>query len=458
MRARKSEDARVANDRSRSSSGATDLKRTPSITVATGLNSHPIPKEVPNPNNLNGPVPRTPGGAARPRANPPQARDARVPRESVMDFAEFIRSTGPTGNNAPAPLRNVGGSVAAAKMAAANESRRASAASARPRLQAREAVTDSREDSSDLIDFIRRGPPSSGATNPRIPRTVAPFRTTMDSDQMSGAVGGRAVDASVPNIRYSQASTNVTESSFSSNTALLRNRPSYQSGNTFDDEDMMPKRKTRRVRDPYAIDFSDEEEDEDYGRPAAKPAAKEESLADFLRNYNPPPEPASPIPVEVPQNRPKKKASAPSLMSRFGRGGGSSSQTNGANGAASNGIDSRPLSSRNSSGRGYIPIQVNMPPGYDKYGPIDPASSRGPAARPPMPSSATTGRVPMKKFEPREPVSSSTRTSELADFFRNSEPPASAMGGPARGPYSPPMDDDAGVPKAFGRRKKSAYT
>jgi hypothetical protein len=458
-KSRRSEDARVANDRSRSSSSPTDVKRTPSLNhgsvpMLTGLNSHPVEIKLASPTvpaKLSGPVPRTPSiiGAARSRANAPQARDARVPRESVMDFAEFIRSTGPAGDNGPAPLRNLSGPVPAMKNSM--DSRRVSAMSNRPRLQAREAAVDSKEDNSDLIDFIRRGPPNSAVTTPRIPRTVAPFRTTMDSDQMSGAVGGRAVDANLPNIRYSQASTNVTDSSFNSQSALLRSKPSYQNSNNFDDEDMMPKRKSRRVRDPYAIDLSDEDE-EDYGRPP-KPVAKEESLADFLKNYSPPQDTSDSVAYAAPQKGPKKKASAPSLMGRFTRNTSSStqpSQPSAAYGARSNGADSRSLSSRNGGGRGYIPIQVNMPPGYDKYGPIDTGMSR-----PPMPTSVSTGRVQMKKFEPREAVSSSTRTSDLAEFLRNSEPPPQMSGA---GQQSPSMDDEGnGFSKVFGRRKKSAY-
>ncbi|CRK46226.1 hypothetical protein BN1723_019939, partial [Verticillium longisporum] len=110
----------------------------------------------------------------------------------MIDFADFIRSTGPTGENGPAPLRNGNGQVPSVKNSI--DSRRVSSNSNRPRLQARDAAVDSREDNSDLIDFIRRGPPSSH-NNPRIPRHVAPFRSTMDSDQMTGAIGGKAIDA-----------------------------------------------------------------------------------------------------------------------------------------------------------------------------------------------------------------------------------------------------------------------
>ena len=62
----------------------------------------------------------------------------------------------------------------------------------------------------------------------------------------------------------------------------------------------MPKRTQRRVRDPYAIDFSDEEDDEDlfndHPMPVKeKPKRQEESLMDFL-NSVPPPPPSNPQP------------------------------------------------------------------------------------------------------------------------------------------------------------------
>jgi hypothetical protein len=396
-------------------------------------------------------------GGNRTRIASYQARDARVPRESIAEFADFIRNTGPHGASAPAPVRTSTAPTPVAKDSY-DQASRASTASNRARLQAREAAIDSREDNSDLIDFIRRGPPGGG--NPRIPRTVAPFRTTMDSDQMSGAVGGKAIDANLPDIRYSQASTNNTaesmvapsmHSSINSQSALLKNKPSYQSG-TFDDDDMMPKRKTRRVKDPYAIDFSDEDDDLDpYGsnkRRPPKPAPKEESLADFLMNFEPPPA-AEPVPFDLSSSSRagiKKKSSTPSLMARFGRGGTSSSAASASSGSHATGANGANGANGATKSRGYIPIQVNMPPGYDKYGPIgdQPTGVPKPSA----------GRVQMKRFEPREPVPSAGRstTQDLADFLRNSGPP------PGMGPqHSPSADDDAGFPKVFGRRKKPAY-
>ncbi|KAF9882342.1 hypothetical protein CkaCkLH20_00378 [Colletotrichum karsti] len=440
-KSRRSEDARTAmsGERNRSVSGA-DIRRTMSVSRATGLNSHPVETKP------KGFVPRAPPSTTltRSRTNGPMARDARVPRDTAMnDFADFIRSTGPTADNGPAPLRNISGPPPV-PVKHSLDSRRISSSNNRPRLQARDAAVDNREDNSDLIDFIRRGPPS--ASNPRIPRTVAPFRTTMDSDQMSGAVGGKAVDASLPDIRYSQASTAVTDitmpsvqSSINSQSALIKNnRPS---GNAFDDDDMMPKRTRRRVRDPYAIDLSDEDE-EDYAQAVRPPPKKEESLADFLKNYSPPPEPAAPV---VPQSI-KRKASAPSLIGRFSR----KDSNAGLNSAKPPKVDSRSLNSRAGAAHGHVPIQVSGSSGQDKNGAVDATANR-----PAMHSSA--GRVPMKKFEPREAVSSTSRTGDLASFLRNADPPPQAPS--AR--FTPPPEQQqsgssSGFSKMFGRRKKSS--
>ncbi|KAL3953127.1 hypothetical protein ACCO45_013070 [Purpureocillium lilacinum] len=244
-----------------------------------------------------GPVSRSSPGLAGStvRVGSPKAREARVPRESTSDFAEFIKSTGPAGDRAP--VRKPSVPTPTSPVVNSMPARRVSTASTRARYQPREAAVDTRNDNSDLIDFIRQGPPIATSGH-RIPRHVAPFRSTMDSDQMSGAIGGKAVDATIPEIRYSQASTNVTDnsmpsmqSSVNSSSALLKNKVAPAPTSGFDDQGMMPQRKQRRVRDPYSIDFSDDDE-EDILTPKP-PVKKEESLAEFLRNYDPPPEPPS---------------------------------------------------------------------------------------------------------------------------------------------------------------------
>lgn len=459
-----------------------------------------------------------PSTSTKTRPNPPVARDAKLPRESLADFADFIRSSGPPGEasnsgmgnggnaftraatSTPSAVRTVGGPAPLPK--ASVESKRVSPSTSanRPRYQPREATVDYNDDNSDLIDFIRRGPPSA-VDNPRIPRTVAPFRTTMDSDQMSGAGGGRAVDArlrDMHDVRSSQASTNVTDysmpsvqSSINSQTGLLRGKAlpgqsqsqslgfSQYGGIDVNDDMPIPQRKTRRVRDPYAIDLSDEDEELDdmEGDSEATPKAErrevkkqpqEESLADFLRNYAPPPEPPTPIrPFSVTEqtdNRPKKKASAPSLMARFTRRESNASIPRPATSKTA-APSSRPNYPRQDASRAgsvsssrHIPIQVNMPPGVDRY---NPAGYSGPTSsttgsRPPVSFNNSTGggSVRMKKYEPREAVSVPVRTgtADLADFLRNSEPPP---GSTVQDPFPAVQSEQRNG--FFARRKKVGY-
>ncbi|CAN8105813.1 unnamed protein product [Discula destructiva] len=462
-----------------------EVKRSASVTRATGLRSHPI-------DMITEDKARPPVSMGNRRGPGPQARDARLPRESILEFADFIRATGPPGADT-APVQSnmgvrrnqsisyIGSAAPPATMAKTSLGRMAAAGGSisRARLQARDATVDA-SDNSDLIDFIRQGP-SSNSGNPRIPRNVAPFRTTMDSDQMQSAVGGRPQDApfpEAPDTRASQASkasTNFTElsapsiqSSVNSQSALLGRQPiSAQPSSSWDEADAMPVRKQRRVRDPYAIDFSDEEEDEDdefaYQPTATKRKAppKEESLMDFL-NSVPPPSSSEPVPFALPRTQtsptkaPKKKTSVPSLMARFRQNSNATPPPPPSYGTTRDAgrPSNRPFSSSkfstasSSSNKGYIPIQVNIPTGGDlfpSYG-----NTGSPAATMTHPSaSRASGRVPMKKFEPREAVTVPTRgTSELAEFLRSSEPPGASWS----------RDDDmpsAGGSRLFGRRKKS---
>uniref|UniRef100_A0A8H7KAQ4 Flo11 n=1 Tax=Bionectria ochroleuca TaxID=29856 RepID=A0A8H7KAQ4_BIOOC len=256
-----------------------------------------------------------------PRMPASLAREARVPGDSTADFAEFIKSTGPAGGDARAsPARGSNGVFPGQVAAAApfpvtsspsrgNEARRVSSASNRNRYQPREASVDGNGDNSDLIDFIRQGPPGPGGNN-RIPRHVAPFSSTATPDHTAIASGGRAGEHGITEVRHSQASTNATEnsgpsfhSSVNSNTALLKNNKPQPPPKMFDD-DGMPKRTRRRVRDPYAIDFSDEDDDLDELVTPKPPPKKEESLADFLRNYEPP---QSPWPHRSPKSCPRRR-------------------------------------------------------------------------------------------------------------------------------------------------------
>ncbi|KAI0472746.1 hypothetical protein GGR56DRAFT_667120 [Xylariaceae sp. FL0804] len=443
---RKSEEINTKpSDRSRSSS----IQRSISVSKSTGLSSHP-PTDLPPMAKMTSTAQHNyPPVSSRNRVGPaPQARDARVPRESIQDFAEFIRSTGPPSDGRVPPnranasnatiVRNVSGpTILPAKSSLEGGQ---SNHSARARLQARDATINASSESSELIDFIRRGPPNASGNNPRIPRNVAPFRNTMDSEQMqmTGAVGGKAVDAVIPNVRTSQTSTNMTESSapssLNSQSALLNkaSKQPYYSGNNFDDEDMMPKKTRRRIRDPYALDFSDDE-DELEMTPKPKPK-QEESLIDFLNNYPPPAEP-----VSQPIVMPKKKSSAPNLLQRL-RSAGNSNGASNTNRRGSASAENKAPAAHAGSGRAYTPIVI--PVGAENY-------STEYKAPPPLEPRVSANRVPMKKFEPREAASTNTRTSDLAQFLRDSEPPPSALASP------PPEDKSSGFARMFERRKKS---
>ncbi|KAL2141275.1 hypothetical protein VTI28DRAFT_2647 [Corynascus sepedonium] len=487
IKPRKSEEARRNGSRPRSSSVPRNDARSPaSAPRSSGSGSHSITDgQQPNRNftpsagKHGGVVPRSiPPVPSKPRAtNGPQARDARLARESIAEFAEFIRSTGPAGasaassNGPPRSRRERNqGSISNSSI----DTGRVSTTSNpnRPKLQPRGAAVDHKDDNSDLIDFIRRGPPS-GAGNPRIPRSVAPFRTTADSDQLSVAIGGRAVDAQLrdSDVAGSRASTHATDSSvppsvqssINSHSALLSRNKSmpFDAG----DGDMpMPKRKTRRVRDPYAIDLTDEElEDDDEFTPLPNKRAQtqEESLIDFLNNYAPPPEPTV-QPFNVSQSRntmqPKKKASASSLMARFTRRDSTQSSAIGSSVSASSKMaESRAISSRASAPKGgHIPIQVNIPETTNAYAHPVRTSSKAAAMMGDGPGASPVGRrVPMKKFEPREATSVSSRTtSDLADFLKQSGPPAGAGSMASQFPDPAERDDANGISKVFGRRKK----
>lgn len=243
-----------------------------------------------------------------------QPRDPKIEKPSTGDLADFAKSTGPED---PGQLPKAVARVPA-------QTRRAN--STATRFQARDPIVKGA--SSDLIDFIREGPPrANGDGTHRIPRTVAPFRTTMDSDELN------ALEPPQDLARRGSGSSNqdgsiVTKSTVNSRTGLIdsTNRKPLNSANTsnlassqvsknYAIEAAQPKRKQRRVRDPYAIDMgSDDEIDDGLGKP---PKYEEESLMDFLRNSSPPPESKQqPQPLILsanymaaqPQRTPKKPA------------------------------------------------------------------------------------------------------------------------------------------------------
>jgi len=197
----------------------------------------------------------------------------------------------------------------------------------------------------------------------------------------------------------------------------------------------MPKRKTRRVRDPYAIDISDEE-DEYEPIPSGRPKAiEEESLADFLRNVPPPKETSPPVLLVNPATL-KKKTSAQGLMSRFGR----------------NGIPTPTNNNTSSShtSNAYLTKKISSPsaPLKQTANGFEPLKPSGPVLAPQILSPQK--KVTMKSYQPREAAyAGRSKTNDLAAFLMSSEPPA-ALTQPKT---FVPSKEDKGFGRMFGRRK-----
>ena len=150
----------------------------------------------------------------------------------------------------------------------------------------------------------------------------------MDSAQFDAARDPErteTVDSSANGLGFAvnSAHDDSLQSSFSSSTALLRSTPekAHDYGSIPSTSGVLtPQRKQTRVRDPYAIDIDELDDDPDLGGLGlvVLGGKQEESLIDFLRNVPPPPQP--PTPPEDPKDKTvQKKNSSVSLMGRFGR-------------------------------------------------------------------------------------------------------------------------------------------
>jgi hypothetical protein len=251
--------------------------------------------------------------------------------ESMRDFADFIRSTGPSpGQEKPVqPFVNMSGNgVKSTNASNSSLGRKAStrqngargldSPSAKPRINMEpRSPAGLSSGNDDLIDFIRQGPPSASNGEPRIPRNVAPFRTTVDSDQFDQMLGGHNNIESAYGSTASTLESKQSTQTINSRTGLIpepkvvqpaySNTPQKLSGNMTSASPSEPviTRTRRRVKDPYAIDLSDEDDDDDdedddqltalphsshSPAPAAAPApaSRQESLMDFLNAADPP--------------------------------------------------------------------------------------------------------------------------------------------------------------------------
>jgi hypothetical protein len=364
------------------------------------------------------------------------AREPRIEQDSMRDLADFIRSTGPS----PGQEKNVQPFVAIS--GSGPKSTNASSSSLGRKLSTKQNGTRASEGMSakprmnmeprspaglstghdDLIDFIRQGPPSAPNGQPRIPRSVAPFRTTVDSDQFDTMLGGNTVESAYG----SAASTMDSTQTVNSRTGLIpepkvvqpaySNTPQQLSGNMTSNAEPNITRTRRRVKDPYAIDFSDEEDEEDEDQltalpppTKAAPAARQESLMDFLNGMDPPS-------TSKPQ---------PFMLSE---------ETIAAAKARANSSNST-LSSTQTATR-------NGPTAYGTISTTSVASDAPRAYKPRL-----QARAPAVSSDVR---SSKSATSDLADFLRTSGPPEPLAPSPTIG-----TKDDGKKSRKFWRSKKT---
>ncbi|KAF2110663.1 hypothetical protein BDV96DRAFT_527593 [Lophiotrema nucula] len=367
----------------------------------------------------------------------PLAREPRIQAESMRDFADFIRSTGPAPGSDDRPVqpfvslsepRSPNGSSSALSGLGRRASTKQSSIlksqsntslegpSAKPRIPMEpRSPAGQRSGNDDLIDFIRQGPPGQNNGQPRIPRSVAPFRTTVDSDQFDRMLDENGVESAFG----SQVSTVSKQSTHTSNsrTGLLAtpnvvqpaysNTPQKLSGSLSSPEPHI-QRTRRRVKDPYAIDSDDEDEDLLTALPksAGKPRQQEESLLDFLNSQEPPSN-SAPQPFLLDG---ATVAAAKARMSINQPPKASSNSTS---------STSTPTGSRNGTMPSRKPMANQLQPTI-----VSNVTSNAPRARGP-------------KLQARDPASSTPRngrsaTNDLADFLRTSGPPESAA--PAPGP------------------------
>jgi hypothetical protein len=388
----------------------------------------------------------------------PLARDPKIESESMRDFADFIRSTGPSpGQEKPIqPFVNISNngqksgnhstSSLGRKMSTSRQSGNANntpATRTRPNMEPRSPAGLS-TGNGDLIDFIRQGPPDANHKQPRIPKNIAPFRTTVDSDTFDTMLGGhggvesayesradRTTERNVAESAYGSASSTLeskdSTATINSRTGLIPSpsvvQPAYSggpgqlSGSMSGGGDAMEgiTKTRRRIKDPYAIDLSDEDEDEDddededqltalptptgnqperqLQQPAQRQAAppprqREESLMDFLNGMDPPGGASSAKPQ-------------PFLLSEETIAAAKARAAAGQNGSNSYNL----TASRNGNG----------------------------TAPPPFGSASSSSSTNKPRLQARAPAvadgrggmggGSRTATSDLADFLKNSGPP-----------------------------------
>ena len=413
-------------------------------------------KPTPVSNNVASQNPPTP----RQRQRIGEARDAQVPRTTgISDLADYVRSTGPSNDDQLPKAITSGGSVAhSQKQSVLNAP--ASPAAAKPqnrlKFQARDARPSRSAESSVLIDFIREGPPREQGDH-RINRNIAPFRTTMDSDDLN------TLASSLP--KYSSDTNGNT--TLNSNTPLVshapqtasapqaQTQPSSQTRSTMHDktnineEDGMPKRTRRRIKDPYAIDDSDDELFEE--APPQQP--REESLADFLRNTAPTPSMvAQPILTSPTSTKSLNRNPSVDKLKEFVR-----------NRSSTPALDRQEQLKAQTRARAESPHLTQSGSKLDSYRPTQPTHAKHidrDRANKVVDRTASRAEI---RAGPRDSTRAAGATSDLADYLKNTGPPPSSGTKPE--PFiltsrqiNGVQKQEGGLKKFFSRRGRNQRT
>ncbi|OAP58548.1 hypothetical protein AYL99_07638 [Fonsecaea erecta] len=431
----------------------------------------------------NPPQPPTPGqkataSPAKPKNRLGEPREARMVRNNTRDLADYARSTGPEHEAQLPKLLNARPATAQTtrtelsfreKVFGVVDENRPSTTSGKPsrlKYQARDARGPRTAESSDLIDFIREGPPRAPGEH-RIDRSVAPFRTTMDSDDLNALAPPPELDTRGRNSDGSAQESAVTvksmPSSMNSRTGLLEstNRAAGKFTNGFGisataiskqpvipETDGMPKRTRPKIRDPYAIDYSDEEDEEmeeEYEPP--KRRTDEESLVDFLRNTAPPPgmttQPilaAMPNPTQPDPASMLRQSTSSSKLKDLLPGGSASAARNNPHASGNNTTpNTRPVN----IARAESPHLTQVGSRMDKYRPT--TTTHAPHV--------DRNRQKMR-VQPRDPTTSSNGggTADLAAYLKSSGPPPGMNDKPPQKIGGAVQKDQAGFLKFFQRR------
>lgn len=251
----------------------------------------------------------------------------------VRDLAEYARSTGPSNaDQLPKPLvgSSTGTTQKPIEMAAPTSPIDRSATPSRPqsrlKFQARDPRPSRHAESMDLVEFIRSGPPASKGGE-RAELQSGPIRTpatSMDTNKRASSILKGSSDTNGVNSTTDSQSP-LLEQPNKSGKAL---KPSFaEQISQAETPNKVQDKPRRKVKDPYAIDYNDDDDEEDTAKPGRKSRQKnEESLIDFLRNTEPPASslaqpilsssPSTKRPTSIISNIAKRQSSEPQLRAR----------------------------------------------------------------------------------------------------------------------------------------------